>query len=257
MLIEVALVSEQTLANLLPALHERPDRTVLVASAEMARRGLDVRQRRLLKRFGIEAEIVGGAPDAELARIHEFALDLLARIETAHPGAAIVFNATGGNKLMMLGFVEVFRADARVIYADTQHGRCSRTVAAASASSGWPTRLGSGSSTNSDGPVTRRMRRRPCPPSGKPLRTFPNRAATRSTAGPQAGKRGSFVITGRSMGLRLNANIATCESRISKRWPKCSIFGTRQTFCLLPRHAANSGTLLGASRFWTGRRPLR
>lgn len=123
MLIEVALVSEQTLANLLPALHERPDRVVLVASAEMARRGLDARQRRLLKRFGIEAEIAEGAPDADLTRIHEFALELLARLQTAHPGAAIVLNATGGNKLMMLAFVEVFRGEARVVYADTQHAR--------------------------------------------------------------------------------------------------------------------------------------
>jgi hypothetical protein len=76
---QVALVSEQTLANLLPALHERPDRVLLVASAEMARRGLDVRQRRLLAHFGIEAQVVPGAPDADLARIHEFALDLLGR----------------------------------------------------------------------------------------------------------------------------------------------------------------------------------
>ncbi len=123
MLIEVSLVSEQTLANLLPALHERPDRAVLVASTEMARRGLDVRQRQLLASFGIAAEIAAGAPDADLARIHDFAFELLGRLQAAHPGAALVLNATGGNKLMMLGFVEVFRADARVIYADTQHGR--------------------------------------------------------------------------------------------------------------------------------------
>jgi hypothetical protein len=140
MLIEVALVSEQTLANLLPALHERPDRVLLVASAEMARRGLDVRQRRLLAHFGIEAQVVPGAPDADLARIHEFALDLLGRLQAQHPGAALVLNATGGNKLMMLGFVEVFRADARIVYADTQHGRIETLAAGGAARDALPMR---------------------------------------------------------------------------------------------------------------------
>lgn len=123
MLIEVALVSEQTLANLIPALHERPDRVLLVASAEMASRGLAARQARLLGEHGIATKIVAGSPDAELARIHEFAFELLAGIKFDYPDASIVLNATGGNKLMMLGFVEVFRADARVIYVDTQHRR--------------------------------------------------------------------------------------------------------------------------------------
>jgi len=140
MLIEVALVSEQTLANLLPALHERPDRVLLVTSAEMARRGLDVRQRRLLAHFGIDAEVVPGAPDADLARIHEFALDLLGRLQAQHPGAALVLNATGGNKLMMLGFVEVFRADARIVYADTQHGRIETLAAGGAAREAVPMR---------------------------------------------------------------------------------------------------------------------
>lgn len=123
MLIEVAMVSEQTLANLIPALHERPDRVLLVTSAEMARRGLDTRQSQLLRQHRIDAEIVPDAPDADLARIHEFALELLGRIKDRYPEAAIVLNATGGNKLMMLGLVEVFRGDARVVYADTQHRR--------------------------------------------------------------------------------------------------------------------------------------
>lgn len=123
MLIEVALVSEQTLANLIPALHERPDRVLLVTSAEMARRGSDARQSQLLREHGLTSEIVSGAPDADLARIHEFALELLGRIKDRYPQAEIVLNATGGNKLMMLGFVEVFRGDARVVYADTQHRR--------------------------------------------------------------------------------------------------------------------------------------
>lgn len=123
-LIEIALVSEQTLANLLPALHApRPDRVILVASAEMAQRGLHVRQQRLLQSFGIAAEVVTGAPDADMTAIHAFAGDLLARLRREQPSARLVLNATGGNKLMMLGFVEAFRGRARIVYADTQHQR--------------------------------------------------------------------------------------------------------------------------------------
>jgi hypothetical protein len=123
-LIQVALVSEQTLANLLPALHEpRPDRVVLVASDEMARRQLHLRQQRLMRHFGIDVQIESGAPDADLERIRDFALELLGRLQVVYPGAELVLNATGGNKLMMLGFIEAFRGDARIVYADTQHGR--------------------------------------------------------------------------------------------------------------------------------------
>lgn len=44
------------------------------------------------------------------------------KVEADHPGAEIVLNATGGTKLMTLGFVEAFRSiGARVIYTDTAH----------------------------------------------------------------------------------------------------------------------------------------
>lgn len=123
MLIEIALVSEQTLANVLPALHERPDRVLLVASAEMQRRGLHERQRRVLRHFDIDAQIVPDAPDGDLSAIRSFAAALLARVRREHADARLVLNATGGNKLMVLGFVEAFRGQARIVYADTQHQR--------------------------------------------------------------------------------------------------------------------------------------
>ena len=124
MKIHVAIVSDQILANLLPALMDRPDKLVLVATSDMAAKRLDRRLADMLAKKGIAAEIVGDAPDVRLAEIHEFAYELLGRLQQEHPGANIDLNATGGTKPMMLGFVEIFRGDAgRIFYTDTRHRR--------------------------------------------------------------------------------------------------------------------------------------
>ncbi len=124
MLVHVAILSEQLLANIIPALMERPSKLYLACSAEMAARGFLRRLVQFLRSRKIDVVLAEGAPDAGLQDVHEFALQLLGRVQAEHPGAEIVLNATGGNKLMALGFVEVFRGDAaRIVYADTQHRR--------------------------------------------------------------------------------------------------------------------------------------
>lgn len=124
MKIHVAIVSDQTLANLIPALMERPDKVYLICSEGMAQRSADKRLAALLKREAIAVEVKHGAPDVGLKRIHEFAFDLVGEIKAAHPGAEIVLNATGGTKLMSMGFVDMFRGEAsRIIYTDTAHRR--------------------------------------------------------------------------------------------------------------------------------------
>jgi len=122
--IHVVLVSDQVLANLIPALMDRPDRVVAVCTHEMASRGLDRRLQTQLKREAIAAEVKSGAPDVGIRQIQEFALQLAAELDNDHPGAEIVLNATGGTKLMSLGFVEVFRGLASaILYTDTAHRR--------------------------------------------------------------------------------------------------------------------------------------
>lgn len=124
MKIHVCLVSDQTLANLIPALMERPDRIVLVATAEMKRRNQDIHLREILATHGLAAESVEDAPDVSLVRIRRYAEALAQALREAHGKAGITLNATGGTKLMMLGFVEVFQRDgARIIYTDTAHRR--------------------------------------------------------------------------------------------------------------------------------------
>lgn len=130
MRIQIAIVSDQILANLIPALMERPEVVVLVASQEMAARGLDRRLDRLLGEAGIGVEVRGKAPAVGLAAIQDFALGLLEELNDRWPGAELVLNATGGTKLMSLGFVEMFRGEARIIYTDTRH-RCIEVLAEA------------------------------------------------------------------------------------------------------------------------------
>lgn len=122
MLIHVALISDQTIPNLIPALMERPDRVYLVATDAMLRKGMQQRLEVILDKHGIRTETVIGAPDAGLATIIEFAGQVITRIQQSDPAAQIVLNATGGKKLMALGFVEVFRHHAtRIVYTDTEH----------------------------------------------------------------------------------------------------------------------------------------
>jgi hypothetical protein len=124
MKIHVAIVSDQTLANLIPAFMERPDLVYLVTSRQMAERGLDQRLARLLTQDAIAVEIRPDAPEVGLAAIHEYAYALAEAIEEKHPGAEIVLNATGGTKLMAFGFIDAFRdIGARIIYTDTAHRR--------------------------------------------------------------------------------------------------------------------------------------
>lgn len=143
MLIHIMLVSGQTIPNLVPALMERPAKTYLVATEGMQRNGLAQRLGRILDTKGIAWAMIDGAPDAGYTSILAYAGSVAARIEREHPSAAIVLNATGGTKLMALGFVEILRARrARVIlwqrwsltaailkYAPTERrSRCTRTA---------------------------------------------------------------------------------------------------------------------------------
>lgn len=103
---------------------ERPDKVYLVCSDAMQSHALDRRLKRLIEREHIEVEIERGVPNAGLNSIQGYAVSLTAEIRRTHPGAEIFLNATGGTKLMSLGFVEVFRGVARnILYTDTSHRR--------------------------------------------------------------------------------------------------------------------------------------
>lgn len=64
------------------------------------------------------------APDTDLGKIRRYANALADSLHQAYPQTTLTLNATGGTKLMILGFVPTFEAmDARIIYTDTAHRR--------------------------------------------------------------------------------------------------------------------------------------
>ncbi len=122
MRVHLAIVSDQLLPTVIPCLMDRPDRVVLVASRPMG--GNARRLKTLLETEGFAVEERDRAPDGGMPDIRAYATALVQELDAAWPGAELVFNATGGTKLMALGFVEVFRERAdRIIYTDTAHGR--------------------------------------------------------------------------------------------------------------------------------------
>lgn len=124
--VHVCLLSNQLLPNLIPAFMERPSRVYLIATQEMRESGLDKRMNRLLRKEKIEVRIRSGVPSAEYGEIRKYAAKLATELVSAEAGKKIVLNATGGTKLLSMGFVDVFRErlegyPVRVIYTDTAH----------------------------------------------------------------------------------------------------------------------------------------
>lgn len=117
----VCLVSVQLPANLIPALMDRPDRVVLLVSEDMAMQA--ERLRRMLADRGMPVDLRQGLPSSGMAALRDYATEVASSLEGAD--GRVVLNATGGNKLMALAFVDVFRdllPGTEVIYTDTEHG---------------------------------------------------------------------------------------------------------------------------------------
>ncbi|MBK1692601.1 Card1-like endonuclease domain-containing protein [Ectothiorhodospira mobilis] len=117
--LHIQLVSNQLAGNLIPALMERPEYAALIVTPDMAAKARQLRE--LEEEAGIVVRTFENAPDADLPRLHEFALDVLDGLPAVDE---LVLNLTGGNKLMALGFLEILRDTVhRRIYTDTAHGR--------------------------------------------------------------------------------------------------------------------------------------
>ena len=129
MTLQLAIVSDQVLPTLIPALMEPPEHLILLCSKRMRQTGQGQRQKRVLQKHDVNAFLYEtDFPDTSLGAIRDFALELAEWVEAHHAGQDLVLNATGGTKLMSLGLIEVFRDLAqgyglRIIYTDTAHGR--------------------------------------------------------------------------------------------------------------------------------------
>lgn len=120
----VCIASAQSAANILPIAARRPDRVVIVQSQKMARKAEELKEW-LTTHGNYQPEqlaIRDGLPDSGIKQLAEYALDLRGDLEESWPEHRLIFNATGGNKLMALAFVDVFRDDnIEIIYTDTEH----------------------------------------------------------------------------------------------------------------------------------------
>ena len=117
--IQICLVSDQLLANYIPAMMYQPDQVHLVSSAHVLKKGLTARLERMLQDQGMSVFLHDDLPDSDIQLIREFANWLAQSIDLETPNANITLNITGGNKLMALGMWEVFNGAVEVIYTDT------------------------------------------------------------------------------------------------------------------------------------------
>lgn len=124
--VHLLIVTGQTQANLIPILQLKPDIIALAVSEAMRSKADDFIK--LLKTVaGYEDNVLiryDGVADAGLKGIEDKALEIAADLHGRYPDCALTFHATGGTKLMTLGFCEVFRDDGnQILYTDTEHGR--------------------------------------------------------------------------------------------------------------------------------------
>jgi hypothetical protein len=119
----VCVVSERLIPNLIPVLMLRPERVLLVSSAEMEVLGMTDRLRDVLGSLGFPVAVTDGLPSGALSRITAFARALLEKVGGSCALEDVVLNLTGGNKLMTLAFAQVWGpAVGKMIYTDTAHG---------------------------------------------------------------------------------------------------------------------------------------
>ncbi|RMF21206.1 MAG: DUF1887 family protein [Deltaproteobacteria bacterium] len=132
--VHVCLLSDQLLANVIPFLQEGPSGVALVVTPEMASRPHAERLRRFFEERATRVESYHDAPSAGLNEILAYASQLAGDLQDHFgPDARFVLNATGGTKLMALGFTVAFQQafpedKLRIIYADTQHGQIETIV---------------------------------------------------------------------------------------------------------------------------------
>lgn len=122
--IQLCVVTGQPLANLIPVLQEKPDRVALVVSGHMQRAAGAFRK--TLAMAGLDegaVDLYEGLSASNYDSIVMRAMEIEEDLKSRYPGARIIYNATGGNKLMALGFMSVFGEGGgyRVIYADTRN----------------------------------------------------------------------------------------------------------------------------------------
>ena len=103
MKIQVCIATDALLANVLPALIDRPDRVYLVTTDEMQVLASDLT--RILDSEHISSSVWRDASDGRWPGVADTAARLSEHIRANHPDADVTVNITGGLKPMAIGFI--------------------------------------------------------------------------------------------------------------------------------------------------------
>lgn len=126
--IHFIIVSDQIFQNLIPILEDGPDVVVLALSEKMKVKGnykkltnyLDSQK---IKNKKIRYEILFDLQDQNIVEIYNWAIGQLEK-NIIFQNCYIVFNITGGSKLMSLGIslaAQLYRGEGEIIYVHTEH----------------------------------------------------------------------------------------------------------------------------------------
>lgn len=116
----ICIASKETLANLIPAIMIKPDIVWIVSSSTMIEKAdqlaksiqSSLPQTELNKNYEL--------PDSSFELMSDFALDFVVSLEQTYPESSLIYNGTGGTKLMFAAFQDAFW-EHKICYADTQH----------------------------------------------------------------------------------------------------------------------------------------
>lgn len=125
--LHLCILSGQALPNLLPLCQYRPQRIALAVSSDMASR-VPSMIATLLKAGLIEraSDVISlpDMPDSDYASMLDWSRQHLRLLRQGLPDHQIVFNATGGTKLMSQALATVCQEEhGSVLYCDTSHDR--------------------------------------------------------------------------------------------------------------------------------------
>lgn len=124
--IHLLIVTGQAQANLIPIMQFKPQIVALAVSKAMQANAAQF-IKLLTSLAGYQKENIlqfHDVPDVGLEAIKDRAMEIEDDLHQRYPGQAIAYHATGGTKLMALGFYEVFHGSLNtVLYTDTEHGQ--------------------------------------------------------------------------------------------------------------------------------------
>lgn len=123
--VHLVIVTGQAQANLIPILQLKPEVVVLAVSEDMKNTADEFVE--LLKRAAYyqQKNILrfNKVPAVGIAAIEKKALEIYQALQQRFPKTPITYHATGGTKLMALGFYSVFAKENNIaIYTDTADG---------------------------------------------------------------------------------------------------------------------------------------